>query len=88
LCVYFILHAFLFRVYFYSIAPIAFYEGTVKHIYFVAETKGTLESLQQRPIEAAKIKCARKLFNEISTSKVKYHDVTNYQELLDIMKVI
>jgi len=44
--------------------------------------------LQQRPIEAAKIKCARKLFNEISTSKVKYHDVTNYQELLDIMKVI
>lgn len=67
---------------------IAFYEGTVKHIYFIAETKGTLESLQQRPIEAAKIKCARKLFNEISTSKVKYHDVTNYQELLDIMKAI
>ena len=64
---------------------IAFNEDTVKHIYFIAETKGTLESLQQRPIEAAKIRCARKLFNEISTSKVKYHDVTNYQELLDIM---
>ena len=67
---------------------IAFYEGTVKHIYFIAETKGTLESLQQRPIEAAKIRCARRLFNEISTSKVKYHDVTSYQELLDIMQAI
>lgn len=67
---------------------IAFYEGTVKHIYFIAETKGSLESLQQRPIEATKIRCARKLFNELSTSNVKYHDVTNYQELLDIMKAL
>lgn len=65
---------------------IAFYEGTVKHIYFVAETKGTMESLSLKPIEKAKISCARKLFNEISTENVKYHDVDSYQHLLDVMK--
>ena len=65
---------------------IAFYEGTVKHIYFIAETKGTMESLSLKPIEKAKISCARKLFNEISTENVKYHDVDNYQHLLDVMK--
>ena len=67
---------------------IAFYEGTVKHIFFVAETKGTMESLELRPIEKAKISCAEKLFNEMSTSKVKYHDVDSYQSLLDIMSSI
>lgn len=67
---------------------IAFYEGTVKHIYFVAETKGTMESLQLKPIEQAKIRCVRKLFNEMSTSKVRYHDVDSYQHLLDVMKSI
>ena len=41
---------------------IAFYEGKVKHIFFVAETKGTMESLELRPIEQAKISCAKKLF--------------------------
>ena len=64
---------------------IAFYEGTVKHIYFVAETKGTMESLSLRPIEKAKISCAKKLFNEISTENVVYHDVDSYQTLLNIM---
>lgn len=64
---------------------IAFYEGMVKHIFFVAETKGTMESLELRPIEQAKINCAKKLFNEMSTSKVKYHDVDSYQSLLNIM---
>ena len=64
---------------------IAFYEGTVKHIYFIAETKGTMESLDLRPIEQAKISCAKKLFNEMSTTNVKYHDVDSYQSLLNIM---
>lgn len=67
---------------------IAFYEGTVKHIFFVAETKGTMESLELRPIEQAKISCAKKLFNEMSTSKVKYHDVDSYQSLLNIMNTL
>lgn len=64
---------------------IAFNEGSVKHIFFIAETKGTMESLNLRPIEQAKIACAKKLFNEISTSNVKYHDVDSYQSLLTIL---
>ena len=67
---------------------IAFNEGTVKHIFFVAETKGTMESMQLRPIEKAKIMCARRLFNEISTDNVVYHDVDSYQSLLNIMPTI
>ncbi len=67
---------------------IAFYEGTVKHIFFIAETKGTMESLELRPIEQAKISCAKKLFNEMSTSKVVYHNVDSYQNLLNIMNAI
>ncbi|APM37395.1 type III restriction-modification system endonuclease [Clostridium kluyveri] len=64
---------------------IAFKEGTVKHIYFIAETKGTMESMHLRKIEEAKITCAKKLFNELSTSHVKYHEVDSYQSLLNIM---
>ena len=67
---------------------IAFYEGTVKHIYFVAETKGTMDSLELRPIEQAKIKCAKKLFNELSTNNVRYHEVDSYQSLLNIMSTL
>jgi type III restriction enzyme len=67
---------------------IAFKRGTVKHIFFIAETKGTMDSLNLRPIEQAKISCARKLFNEISTKGVKYHDVDSYQKLLEIMQTL
>ena len=65
---------------------IAFNAGTVKHIFFVAETKGTMDSLNLRPIEQAKIACAKRLFNELSTEDVVYHDVDSYQSLLDIME--
>ena len=64
---------------------IAFHKGKVKHIFFIAETKGTMDSLNLRPIEKAKIDCAKKLFNELSTNEVKYHDVDNYQSLLNII---
>ena len=67
---------------------IAFHEGTVKHIYFVAETKGSLDSLQLRGVEKAKIDCAKQLFNKMSNSKVRYENVTNYQDLLDKMNSI
>ena len=65
---------------------IVFNKGTVKHIFFIAETKGTMESLNLKPIEQAKIKCAKKLFNELSTEDVVYHDVDSYQSLLNIME--
>ena len=62
---------------------VMFHKGSVRHIYFLAETKGSLEAEDLRPIEAAKIACAKKLFNEMSASKVRYDAVTNYQSLLD-----
>ena len=67
---------------------IAFKEGMVKHIYFVAETKGSLSTLQLRGVEKAKIDCARMLFNKISTSAVRYEHVVNYQDLLDKMNAL
>lgn len=67
---------------------IAFKEGTVKHIFFIAETKGSMESIQLRKIEDAKIACAEKLFNEISTENVRYHKVDSYKELLNVMESI
>jgi type III restriction enzyme len=67
---------------------ISFKKGAVKHIFFIAETKGTMDSLELRPIEQAKISCAKKLFNEISTTGVKYHDVDSYQSLLTVMETL
>ena len=64
---------------------IAFKEGTVRHIYFVAETKGSLDTLELRGVESAKIACAKKLFNEMSTKDVRYHEVTSYEDLLSIV---
>ena len=62
---------------------IAFYEGKVKHIYFVAETKGSMSSMQLRLIEESKIHCAREHFKAISGENVVYDVVDSYQSLLD-----
>lgn len=62
---------------------IAFYENTVKYIYFVAETKGSEE--HRDPIERAKNTCAEKLFEKLNGNSVKYGVVSSYQNLLDIM---
>ena len=64
---------------------IAFHEGSVKHIYFVAETKGSLDTMQLKGVENAKIECAKKLYNKMSTSKVRYEYVTNYSDMLNKM---
>ena len=64
---------------------IAFNKGVVKHIFFIAETKGTMETLNLKPIEQAKIACAKKLFSNLSSADVVYHEVNSYQHLLDIM---
>ena len=66
---------------------IAFYEGTVKHIYFVAETKGSMRSMQLRQIEESKIHCAREHFKAISGDNVVYDVVDSYETLLNkVMK--
>lgn len=64
---------------------IAFYEGTVKHIYFVAETKGSMNSMQLRLIEESKIHCAREHFKAISNGEVVYDVVDSYKTLLDMV---
>ena len=63
---------------------VAFHDNMgVKHIFFVAETKGSLLSMDLKGAELSKIECAKKLFNKMSTSKVRYHEVTDYQNMLD-----
>ncbi len=66
---------------------IAFYEGKVKHIYFVAETKGSMNSMQLRLIEESKIHCAREHFKAISNGNVVYDVVDSYKALMEkVMK--
>ena len=68
---------------------ISFKAGSVRHIYFVAETKGTMSSMKLREIEKTKIECARKFFDEISRriteDRVKYDVVTDYAKLMDVV---
>lgn len=68
---------------------ISFKQGSVKHIYFVAETKGSMSTMKLREIERTKIECARKFFAEISEGaagdRVKYDVVTDYAKLMDIV---
>src|SRR5690606_14849792 len=61
---------------------IAFDAGRVKHVYFVAETKGSMSSLDLRKIEAAKIECARKFFARITSDQVRYDVVDSYGKLM------
>jgi type III restriction enzyme len=62
---------------------IAFKEGTVKHIYFVAETKGSMSTLELRKIEEARISCAREHFKKIGADLVTFDKVDSYKTLLD-----
>jgi type III restriction enzyme len=65
---------------------ISFKEGTVKHIYFIAETKGSMSSMELRKIEECKIECARKYFAKITSEQVKYEVVDSYGTLMALVK--
>ncbi|MCD6009557.1 restriction endonuclease, partial [Halomonas sp. IOP_31] len=65
---------------------IAFSENDVKHVYFVAETKGSMSSLELREIEQAKIRCATEFFETIATAKVQYDVVDSFGKLLDLVR--
>lgn len=67
---------------------IVFNDGTVRHVFFVAETKGSLDGMQLRGVEEAKTKCAQKLFNRISTSKVRYGVVDKFENLYNLINGI
>ena len=68
---------------------ISFKKASVKYIYFVAETKGSMSSLRLRELERTKIACARKFFAEIGKrvlqDRVTYDVVNSYQKLMDIV---
>ena len=65
---------------------IAFYEGKIKHIYFVAETKGNMSSMELREIENAKIRCAREHFRAISGENIRFDVVSSYEELWELVQ--
>ncbi|MEG6993003.1 hypothetical protein V1979_39665, partial [Pseudomonas aeruginosa] len=60
--------------------------GKVKHIYFIAETKGSMSTLDLRGIEASKIACARKFFAKITSEQVRYDVVDGYGKLMELVK--
>lgn len=64
---------------------IAFYKGSVKHIYFVAETKGSMNSMQLRLIEESQIHCAKEHFKAVSNGEVVYDVIDSYKSLLDMV---
>lgn len=65
---------------------IAFNKDKVKHIYFVAETKGSMSSMELREIEKSKINCARKFFAKITSEQVKYEVVNSYGKLMEVVR--
>ena len=67
---------------------IVFNDGTVRHVFFVAETKGSLDGMKLRGVEKAKTECAKKLFNRISTSKVRYGVVDKFGNLYNLINGI
>ena len=57
----------------------------MKHVYFVAETKGSMSSMDLRKIEDSKIECARKFFAQITSDQVKYDVVNSYGKLMELV---
>ena len=64
---------------------IAFQEGKVRHVYFIAETKGSMSSLELREIEKSKIECARRFFAKITSGEVKYDVIDSYDKLMALV---
>ena len=51
-------------------------------VYFVIETKGSIDESQRRVSENQKIECAKKHFEVI---KIRYKDVANYPQFVELM---
>lgn len=70
---------------------IAFKDGKVKHVYFVAETKGSMSSMELREIEQTKIECTRRFFSDVLNQKgkdssVKYDVIDSYDKLMEVVR--
>lgn len=66
---------------------IVFEKESVRHIYFVAETKGSDSEMDLRHIESLKIHCAGEHFKAISGQEVKFSKVSSYEQMLEIVTV-
>ena len=68
---------------------IAFDKNKVKHVYFVAETKGTMQSLELKGIENTKIECAKRFFGELNkkvdSNLVEYDVADSYESLMKLV---
>lgn len=64
---------------------IVYRDGSVKHVYFIAETKGSMRDVDLRETEISKIACARRHFAALSNSTVKYDVVKSYEDLYNIV---
>ncbi len=62
---------------------IVFDTDAFKYVYFIAETKGSMESLQLKEIEKRKINYAKKHFDALGHADIKYDVITTYQDLRD-----
>jgi len=65
---------------------IAFNKDKVKHVYFIAETKGSMSSMELRKTEETKIECARKFFAKITSDQVRYDMIDSYGKLMELVK--
>ncbi len=62
---------------------IVFDTDKFKYIYFIAETKGSMKTLQLKKMEELKIKYAKEHFKALNTANLKYDVISNYQDLMD-----
>ena len=67
---------------------IVFDKDKVRHIYFVAETKGSDSDMDLRAIEKLKIHCATEHFKTISGGEVKFSTISSYGKLLDMVQML
>lgn len=69
---------------------ISFKEGSVKYVYFIAETKGSMSSMSLTQLEKTKKECAEKFFKKINQKiekdKIEYRIVDSYDNLMSIVK--
>ena len=68
---------------------IAFDKNSVKQVYFVAETKGTMQTLELKGIENTKIECAKRFFSElnkkVNSDLVEYDVADSYESLMKLV---
>jgi type III restriction enzyme len=67
---------------------IAFDRAQVRHVFFIAETKGSMNEMELRGVEKGKIACATKLFDELSSGKVVYHEVASFEDLRNLIQTL